>query len=134
VTTQLDPLATHVVIDRIQIEQVLVNLIRNATEAMANSPRRLVSITTRVLGDDKVEIDIADTGPGLPAELRDRLFEPFVTTKASGMGVGLSICRFIIEAHGEKLIAADNPGGGTKFRFTLPAAPANAAATVRNAV
>lgn len=118
----LEPRAPWVIIDRLQIEQVLVNLIRNASEAMAASPRRQLSIRSRPAGDDKIELSIADTGPGLPAELRDRLFQPFVTTKATGMGVGLSICRFIIEAHGERLQVADNPGGGTIFRFTLPLA------------
>lgn len=118
----LDPRASHVVIDRIQIEQVLVNLIRNACEAMAESPHRRLSIRSRRVDDDKVEISIADTGPGLPPELRAQLFQPFNTTKPTGMGVGLSICRFIIEAHGEKLQVADNPGGGTRFCFTLPIA------------
>ena len=66
-----------------------------------------------------VEISVADTGPGLPDEVRKRLFEPFVTTKASGMGVGLSVCRAIVEAHQGRLWADDNPGGGTVFRFTV---------------
>lgn len=118
----LEPREAWVIIDRLQIEQVLVNLIRNATEAMAASSRRELSIRSRPAGDDKIELSIADTGPGLPAELRDRLFQPFVTTKATGMGVGLSICRLIIEAHGERLQVADNPGGGTVFKFTLPMA------------
>jgi two-component system sensor kinase FixL len=66
-----------------------------------------------------VEVSIADTGPGLPAVVRDRLFQPFVTTKSNGMGIGLSICRSIIESHGGRLWAEDNPDGGTVFRFTL---------------
>ena len=66
------------------------------------------------------EVRVADTGPGLPASVREKLFQPFVTTKATGMGVGLSICRVIVEAHGGTLTADDNPGGGTLFRFTLP--------------
>jgi two-component system sensor kinase FixL len=126
IAISLDPRAPLVVIDRIQIEQVLVNLIRNAAEAMAASPRRRLAINSRVAEEGKVELCIADTGPGLPAALRDTLFQPFVTTKAGGMGVGLSICRFIVEAHGEKLQVADNPGGGTVFRFTLPVAAAAA--------
>jgi two-component system sensor kinase FixL len=111
-----------VVIDRIQIEQVLVNLIRNASEAMveSDSPLRHLKISSHALTPEKLEISIADTGPGLPPTVREKLFEPFITTKAAGMGVGLSICRFIIEAHGEKLQVADNPGGGTVFSFTLP--------------
>jgi signal transduction histidine kinase len=127
----LDPRAPHVVIDRLQIEQVLVNLIRNATEAMADSPRRQLSISSRVLDGDKVELSIADTGPGLPSALRAKLFQPFVTTKSTGMGVGLSICRFIIEAHGERLQVGDNPEGGTVFRFTLPIAVDTSAATMQ---
>lgn len=130
IAVSLDPSAPLVVIDRVQIQQVLVNLIRNASEAMAASPRRRLAISSRVAAAGKVEISLADTGPGLPPQLRDRLFEPFLTTKASGMGVGLSICRFIIEAHGEKLQVADNPGGGTIFRFTLPIAREEAASAV----
>jgi two-component system sensor kinase FixL len=89
---------------------------------MADSPRRHLTIASRPLGLEKLEISIADTGPGLPPALREKLFQPFVTTKATGMGVGLSICRFIVEAHGEKLQVADNAGGGTVFSFTLPLA------------
>jgi signal transduction histidine kinase len=122
IETVLAPQAAMVVIDRIQIQQVLVNLIRNASEAMADSPRRHLTIASHPLGPEKLEISIADSGPGLPPALREKLFQPFVTTKATGMGVGLSICRFIIEAHGEKLRVADNPGGGTVFSFTLPLA------------
>jgi signal transduction histidine kinase len=132
IETQLEPPAAMVVIDRIQIQQVLVNLIRNASEAMAASPRRHLTIASRPLGLEKLEISIADTGPGLPPLLREKLFQPFVTTKATGMGVGLSICRFIIEAHGEKLRVADHAGGGTVFSFTLPLA-ADAAAAMRAA-
>ncbi len=122
IETNLEPPAAMVVIDRIQIQQVLVNLIRNASEAMSDSPRRHLTIASHPLGAEKLEISIADTGPGLPPGLREKLFQPFVTTKATGMGVGLSICRFIIEAHGEKLQVADNTGGGTVFSFTLPLA------------
>lgn len=129
----LEPRAAMVIIDRLQIEQVLVNLIRNAGEAMAASPRRRLTIRSCPSGEDKIELSIADTGPGLPAELRDRLFQPFVTTKATGMGVGLSICRFIVEAHGERLQVADNPGGGTIFRFTLPLALGTRAAAMQAA-
>jgi signal transduction histidine kinase len=130
IETAIEPPTAMVVIDRIQIQQVLVNLIRNASEAMveSQSPRRHLTIASRPLGPEKIEISIADTGPGLPAALREKLFEPFVTTKATGMGVGLSICRFIIEAHGEKLQVADNDGGGTVFSFTLPLALAAARA------
>jgi signal transduction histidine kinase len=130
IETVIEPSAAMVVIDRIQIQQVLVNLIRNASEAMveSESPRRHLTIASRPLGPEKLELSIADTGPGLPPALREKLFQPFVTTKAAGMGVGLSICRFIIEAHGEKLKVADNAGGGTVFSFTLPLAAGAAAA------
>jgi two-component system sensor kinase FixL len=112
-----------VVIDKIQIQQVLFNLTRNAVEAMADSPRRELTIAATPSEDDAVEIRVADTGPGLAPEVRKNLFQPFVTTKPSGMGVGLSICRSIVEAHGGRLWAEENPGGGTVFRFTVPSAP-----------
>lgn len=111
--------AAEAIIDKIQIQQVLLNLIRNAAEAMADSPRRELSITTgRAAG--MVEISIVDTGPGLPASVRARLFQPFVTTKPTGLGVGLSVCRAIVEAHGGELRAEDANGGGAIFRLTVP--------------
>jgi two-component system, LuxR family, sensor kinase FixL len=111
--------AAEAVIDKIQIQQVLLNLIRNAAEAMDGSARRELSITT-ARAEDMVEISVADTGPGLPESVRVRLFEPFVTTKPHGMGVGLSVCRAIVEAHGGELRAGDAEGGGTVFRLTVP--------------
>jgi two-component system, LuxR family, sensor kinase FixL len=117
---QLDPDARTAVINRIQIQQVLVNLVRNAVEAMIESPRRELSIATRKLGGDGIEVEIADTGPGLAPEVAAQLFKPFVSTKSHGMGVGLSICQSIIEAHRGRIWADSNPGGGTIFRFTLP--------------
>jgi two-component system, LuxR family, sensor kinase FixL len=99
---------------------VLFNLMRNAIEAMADADRREITIVTAPAPGGMVEISVADTGPGLAAEVRQRLFQPFVTTKPSGMGVGLSICRSIVEAHGGRMTADDNPGGGTIFRFTVP--------------
>lgn len=113
--------AAEAVIDRIQIQQVLLNLMRNAAEAMAGSARRELSVTTACVGD-MVEISVTDTGPGLPETVRERLFQPFVTTKPAGMGVGLSVCRTIVEAHGGKVRAEEVPGGGTVFRFTVPRA------------
>jgi two-component system, LuxR family, sensor kinase FixL len=106
-------------IDRVQIQQVLLNLIRNAIEAMADSPRRELVIRAAASPNGMAEISIADTGPGLADTVRERLFQPFITTKASGMGVGLSICQSIIELHGGQIWASANPGGGTLFRFTL---------------
>jgi two-component system sensor kinase FixL len=113
-------------VDRVQIEQVIFNLVRNATEAMSNSVRRVLTLATNSTADNMVEVSLSDTGPGVPADLRATLFEPFVTAKESGLGIGLSISRVIIEAHGGKLTAEDNPGGGAIFRFTLPRAPMSA--------
>ena len=110
--------AAEAVIDKIQIQQVLLNLMRNAVEAMAGSVRRELSITAASAGD-MVEISVADTGPGLPESVRARLFQPFVTTKPAGMGVGLSVCRTIVEAHGGELRAEDAAGAGTVFRLTV---------------
>ncbi len=122
VTFALDPEAPLVLADRIQVQQVLLNLIRNAIEAMQDVARRELRVITRALpGEGLVEIAVADTGPGLAPEVAERLFQPFVTTKAHGMGVGLSICRTIVEAHGGKILAESQPGQGTCFRFTLRA-------------
>jgi polar amino acid transport system substrate-binding protein len=119
-----EPGLPSALIDKVQIQQVLLNLIRNAFEAMAESPRReiVVSAFATEGEGDMIEVRVADTGPGLSPQVREKLFQPFTTTKAHGMGVGLSICRSIVEAHGGKLWATDNPGGGTLFCFTLPGA------------
>jgi two-component system sensor kinase FixL len=109
-----------VMMDRIQIQQVLLNLVRNAIEAMEHSDRRELALVTRLTAAGTVETAVMDTGPGLAPEIAANLFQPFVSTKAKGMGLGLSICRTIIEAHGGRLTAEANPAGGTVFRFTLP--------------
>jgi signal transduction histidine kinase len=109
-----------VIIDKVQIQQVLLNLIRNAVEAMHGSHRRELTIRTMLSAEGLVEISVADGGPGLPEQVREKLFQPFVTTKASGMGVGLSICRCIIEAHGGRMWLTEASGGGADFHFTLP--------------
>ena len=109
-------------IDKVQIQQVLLNLIRNAIEAMAESPRRQIVISGIPAEGDMIEVRVADTGPGLAPLVREKLFQPFTSTKAHGMGVGLSICRSIVEAHGGRLWATDNPGGGTLFCLTVPGA------------
>lgn len=114
--------AGPVVVDKIQIQQVALNLIRNAVDAMVEAPRRELAIEVRAEDEDTVRISVADTGPGLDPQIRERLFQPFMTTKANGMGVGLSICRTIIEAHGGRIWAEDNVTGGATFHFTLPRA------------
>ena len=116
------PNLPQVLIDKIQIQQVLLNLMRNAIEAMEVTERRELTIASEMEEDARVWISIVDTGPGIAPEIADRLFQPFVTTKAHGMGVGLSICRSIIEEHGGKLAVEPNPTGGTTFRFSLPVA------------
>ncbi len=119
VVKHIAPEGRFVLIDRIHIEQVLVNLIRNASEAMEGAPRREITLTTAPAGPGLIEVSVADTGPGIPPDVMARLFQPFVTTKDEGMGVGLSICRTIIEAHGGHIKAEASPMGGTVFRFTL---------------
>jgi two-component system sensor kinase FixL len=118
-TIEINPLGSQVEIDKIQIQQVLFNLLRNAIEAMQDQPRRELRIAAIPAGSEMVEISVADTGPGLPTGVRANLFQPFVTTKPNGMGVGLSVCRSIVEAHHGRLWADDNPSGGTVFRFTV---------------
>jgi two-component system sensor kinase FixL len=107
-------------LDMIQIHQVITNLIRNSIDALDGVNRREIVISTRRVGKDLIEIDVADSGPGLASEVADRLFQPFVTTKPGGLGIGLSICRSIVEGHGGRLWASDNPGGGTIFHVSLP--------------
>jgi len=111
-----------VLLDRIQIHQVITNLIRNGGDALDGVERREIVISTGHAGQDSIEITIADTGPGLLPEVADRLFQPFVTTKPGGLGIGLSICRSIVDAHGGRLFATDNPGGGMIFHVHLPTA------------
>jgi len=120
----LDPSCDLVLADRVQIQQVLVNLFRNALEAMAASAQReLIASNTRA-ADDMIEIAVSDTGSGFAGDALTNLFQPFFTTKETGMGVGLSISRTIIETHGGRLWAETNRSGGATFRFTLPAAQA----------
>jgi two-component system sensor kinase FixL len=109
--------------DKVQIQQVIVNLVRNAVEAMRAVERRELAIATAVPAAGIVEVAVRDTGPGISREVADRLFKPFVTTKEDGMGIGLSICLTIAEAHGGRLWVEARDGGGTVFHMTLPAAP-----------
>jgi len=118
VQVKLDPRADKVLIDRIQVQQVIVNLVRNAIEAMVESQVRRLRITSRKAAEGFVEVSIEDSGPGLPAELADQLFQPFVSTKVEGMGLGLSICHTIINAHGGRIWSDKSRLGGTAFHFT----------------
>jgi two-component system sensor kinase FixL len=119
VTFRLDPSFDLVLADKVQIQQVILNLIRNALEAMERCDRRELTISTAPDDREMIEIGVSDTGSGIAEDITPQLFQPFVTTKRHGMGVGLSISRTIIEAHGGKIRAEANPGGGTVFRFTL---------------
>jgi two-component system sensor kinase FixL len=107
--------------DPVQIEQVMLNLLLNAIEAIgeAGAPRRQVTVSARQLPEGQIEAAVADTGPGIDAAMRARLWEPFATSKSDGMGLGLSICRSIVEAHGGLMWVEETPGGGATFRFTL---------------
>jgi two-component system sensor kinase FixL len=120
---QFDPAVDLVLVDKVQIQQVLLNLVRNAVEAMEASQKRELVVSTAADDDAMIAIGVSDTGSGIAPEVASQLFQPFVTSKRHGMGVGLSICRTIVEAHGGLIAAEPNPGGGTVFRFTLRAAP-----------
>lgn len=120
----LDPHADSVFADKVQIQQVFLNLLRNAIEAMvdAGSPRRELVVASRAAEEGMVEASVADTGPGIAPEVAHMLFQPFITTKRQGMGVGLAISRTIVETHGGQLWVESNPEGGAIFRLTLRAA------------
>lgn len=115
-----DSRSDFVLADKVQIQQVLLNLMRNAIDAMEDVEKRELVIATSPVTDNMVEISVADTGSGISSEISAQLFQPFVTTKTQGMGVGLSISRTIVEAHGGSITPRPNPGGGTVFSFTLP--------------
>ena len=114
--------------DRVQLQQVVLNLTMNAVEAMSSvddGPRELV-VGTAVDESGDVAVEVCDSGPGITPETTGRLFEPFYTTKETGMGVGLSICRSIVEAHGGRISVSANEPRGAVFRFTCPTAPGGA--------
>lgn len=108
-----------VLADKVQIQQVVLNLIRNAIDAMTQCARRDLTVTVIPVDEDEALVSVADTGPGISREVADQLFQPFITTKRNGMGVGLSISRTIVEAHGGKIWVEENTGGGAVFRFTV---------------
>jgi two-component system sensor kinase FixL len=113
-----------VLVDKVQIQQVLINLIRNAVEAMQTVERRELNIATASNGNGLVEVRVSDSGPGLAQDVAARLFQPFATTKAKGMGLGLTISQSIVEGHGGRIWATSNVSGGTTFCFELPVADA----------
>ncbi|HEX3399360.1 MAG TPA: PAS domain S-box protein [Acetobacteraceae bacterium] len=119
VLISIDPDLPNAVVDRVQIQQVLLNLIRNAMEAMEGCEVRELSVGS-IVEDGAVLVSVADTGGGIAPEIEARLFQPFVTTKSAGMGIGLSVCRTIVEAHGGRIWVERNAAGGSAFRFTLP--------------
>ena len=130
VLIRIDPDLPTAEVDRVQIQQVLLNLIRNAVEAMEGREVRELSVGTAT-EDGAVLVSVADTGGGIPPEIETKLFQPFVTTKPDGMGIGLSVCRTIVEAHGGRLWVEPNVGGGSVFRFTLPVRNLNGSARHR---
>ncbi len=115
----LEPNLPPVLMDKVQIQQVIVNLVRNSVEAMQAVARRELKIATG-LASEGIIITVSDSGPGLPEEVASRLFHPFVTTKEKGMGIGLSICRSIVEAHGGRIWAGAGDQGGAAFHLILP--------------
>jgi signal transduction histidine kinase len=127
--TELEPGLSKVRADRVEVQQVILNLTLNAIEAVHTQPaeaRKLVIRSKRV-NSKEAEVSVADSGAGIPAEMLPRIFEPFVTTKNAGMGLGLAISRTIIEAHGGRIRAENSPAKGAVFLFTLPFAYAGSA-------
>lgn len=120
VRIDLHPQIDLVLVDKVQIQQVILNLIRNAVDAMVDSQRRELTVAIAPDSADMARVTVADTGPGIHPDVAGQLFQPFVTTKRTGMGVGLSICRTIVEAHGGRIWAEPVEGGGALFSFTVP--------------
>ena len=120
----IDERINRVLVDKVQIQQVLVNLIRNAVEALTDAPQRRLTISAIPIEDQMVQVSVVDTGSGLDTDVETKLFKPIVSTKDAGMGLGLSICQTIIEAHDGKIWLDKPEEGGTAFRFTLASADA----------
>jgi len=108
-----------VLVDKVQIQQVLINLMRNAIEAMARCPTRLLTVSSIPAEDGFLRVTVADTGPGVAPDIADNLFRAFNSTKSGGLGLGLSICRTIVEANGGRIWMESGPEGGASFHFTL---------------
>jgi two-component system, LuxR family, sensor kinase FixL len=121
VTYAFDPTLDQVLADKVQVQQVVLNLVRNAIEAMEQSDHRNLLIGTERGPDGMAIVKITDTGTGIAPEIADQLFQPFITTKSQGLGVGLSVSRTIVESHGGRIWVEANPAGGTIFRFSLRA-------------
>lgn len=125
-TLTLDDDLPPALADGVQIQQVVLNLVRNGLEAMGEAPVKAVTVTVSASPEGRIELRVADRGPGVRPEVAGRLFQPFVSSKPDGMGMGLALCREIVEDHGGRLWVEDNPGGGAVFAFSLPAADASA--------
>jgi signal transduction histidine kinase len=119
-SVEIEPRAHWVHVDSVQIQQVLTNLVRNASQAMADSPRREIQIKAEAISGSQVQLSVSDSGPGISAAMQDTLFTSFQTDKPEGMGIGLSVSRTIIEAHGGQIWTESSPGGGATFLMTLP--------------
>ena len=121
ITTELDlsplPLTLG---SRIEVEQVLINLVSNAIDSMSSSPRRELRITTRVIESGAILITVSDTGKGIAADDLDKIFNPFHSTKKNGLGLGLAICRSLVENNGGQIWAEQNGDAGAEFNFTIP--------------
>ncbi|HWA89428.1 MAG TPA: PAS domain S-box protein [Rhizomicrobium sp.] len=120
IDVRLTPDLPSLLIDKIQIQQTVLNLIRNAVEAMTGWPKRQIVVSSGWDGADFVHVTVADTGPGLPPHIAECLFEPFTTTKENGMGIGLNICRSIVEDHGGEIVLMPEVEEGAAFRIRLP--------------
>lgn len=123
--TETDPSADSVIVDPVQLQQVVLNLIRNALEAMLQSDHKILRISTCRTGEGFAQVSIQDSGPGLDRKIAERLFHPFNSTKSEGMGLGLSICHSIVQSHGGRIWAEPSALGGTAFHFTVPLAEAD---------